>query len=124
MRDRSPRYGQILVVDPDPDALASIAGALRDQGYRVLATSDPAQAVDAVRSESISLMLLGTQLAGLGTCNLLGELAARRLHVPTVLIGTRGVYRRPPNVVGYLGTPFGPLRLGRVVERFAAAATA
>lgn len=58
MATQQPGTETILVVDDDPDMLSFVADALRMQGYTVLATIDPREALRWARTHSGPIPLL------------------------------------------------------------------
>ncbi len=56
---------RILVVDDEPDIVALVAYHLAKAGYRVSTASSGTEAIDAVRRERPSLLVLDLMLPGM-----------------------------------------------------------
>lgn len=55
----------LLVIDDDPEILAQVAHVLRNEPYRVLGTTDPAEGLRLVEAERPALVLLDINLGEL-----------------------------------------------------------
>jgi CheY-like chemotaxis protein len=70
----------ILIVDDEPEVLALTTSILRSQGYTILATGDPREALRIARSrpESLDLLLTDVVMPGMNGRELAGRLRVFR----------------------------------------------
>ncbi len=76
----------ILVVDDDDDLRAVICETLRGRGYAVQSAADGYEALGAVASARVDLMLLDVHMPRKDGLAVLSELNARGLHVPAIVM--------------------------------------
>ena len=70
------RTPTLLIVDDEPRILSALRRSLRREGWRILATSDPEQALRWLATERIGALLTDHQMRGVSGMELL-EAAAR-----------------------------------------------
>lgn len=76
---------KVLIVEDDPNLLATLAYNLRKEGYQVVTADDGAGAVDIARSEQPDLIVLDVMLPGLSgfeVCRIL----RREMTVPVLML--------------------------------------
>jgi two-component system phosphate regulon response regulator OmpR len=106
----------ILVVDDDSRLRGLLQRYLAEQGFRVTAAQDAAEARDKLRFLSPDLMVLDVMMPGETGLSLTESLRADRHDLPVLLLTARGAPE--DRIAGfeagaddYLGKPFEPLEL-------------
>ncbi len=106
----------ILVVDDDARLRSLLQRYLGEQGFRVTAAQDAAEARDRLRFLEPDLMVLDVMMPGEGGLSLTESLRAERSALPVLLLTARGAPE--DRIAGfeagaddYLGKPFEPLEL-------------
>ena len=77
---------RLLVVDDDPNTLASLARAFRMAGYEVTVADSAARALDLVRSQSFDLIFSDVVMPEKDGIALLGEMRSIGIGTPVVMI--------------------------------------
>jgi DNA-binding NtrC family response regulator len=80
------RKAHLLLVDDDPNTLASLARAFRLAGHEATVCDNAARAADLLRTESFDLILSDVVMPGKDGLALLEELKAAGVKTPVVLI--------------------------------------
>lgn len=114
--------GTVLIVDDEPDVLASTAMVVEGMGYRAVTTSDPSEVVGLVEREQPGLILQDLRMPGLSVA---GLVAALRLNpstaeVPLVFCSAHADVAATANrfdAWGHLSKPFRPDELERLLTR-------
>ncbi len=81
-----PRKAHLLLVDDDPNTLASLARAFRLAGHEATVCDNANRAADLLRTESFDLILSDVVMPGKDGLALLQELKAAGVKTPVVLI--------------------------------------
>jgi len=81
-----PRKAHLLLIDDDPNTLASLARAFRLAGHQATVCDDANRAVELVRAERFDLILSDVVMPGKTGMDLLKELKGTGLRTPIVLI--------------------------------------
>jgi DNA-binding NtrC family response regulator len=81
-----PRKAHLLLVDDDPNTLASLSRAFRLAGYEATVCDNAARAVELLRSETFDLILSDVVMPGKSGLDLLEDLKAGSVKTPVVLI--------------------------------------
>ena len=76
----------LLVVDDDPNTLASLARAFRLAGYEAVVCDSAARALELAKSESFGLILSDVVMPGRGGLELLEDLKSAGVTTPVVMI--------------------------------------
>jgi two-component system, NtrC family, nitrogen regulation response regulator NtrX len=76
----------LLVVDDDPNTLASLARAFRLAGYEAVVCDGAARALELAKSESFGLILSDVVMPGRGGLELLEDLKSAGVTTPVVMI--------------------------------------
>lgn len=76
----------VLIVEDDPTLLRILERGLRAHGFEVVAVDNVAGALTLAEDKAINLVLLDTSLDGLDVEGVLGQLRARRAHLPLLLL--------------------------------------
>jgi len=76
----------VLIVEDDPTLLRILERGLRAHGFEVVAVDNVAGALTLAEDKAINLVLLDTSLDGLDVEGVLGQLRARRAHLPLMLL--------------------------------------
>jgi two-component system nitrogen regulation response regulator NtrX len=84
--DRVPRKAHLLLVDDDPNTLASLARAFRLTGHEATVCDNANRAADLLRTGSFDLILSDVVMPGKDGLALLEELKAAGVRTPVVLI--------------------------------------
>jgi CheY-like chemotaxis protein len=115
----------ILVVDDDPDLCALVRRVLEHDGYRVVAFSDPREALAASEREHPSLVFADLMLPQMDGETLIGELRARLPEPPAIVIvsasAARASIAKKLGVDASLAKPFELDDLRDLAARFALA---
>lgn len=110
----------VLVVDDDASIRDAERQALVDEGFRVVEARDGAEAMRAVQSDPPAVVVLDVQMPGVDGPTFARTLRIALRRVPLVIV-TAGDARREAdrcNAEAYLGKPFDPRELVKVVRRF------
>ena len=81
-----PRKAHLLLVDDDPNTLASLSRAFRLAGHEATVCDNAARAVELLRTESFDLILSDVVMPGRSGLELLEDLKKARVKTPIVLI--------------------------------------
>ena len=81
-----PRKAHLLLVDDDPNTLASLSRAFRLAGHEATVCDNAARAVELLRTESFDLILSDVVMAGRSGLELLEDLKKAGVKTPIVLI--------------------------------------
>jgi DNA-binding NtrC family response regulator len=81
-----PRKAHLLLVDDDPNTLASLSRAFRLAGHEATVCDNAARAVELLRSEVFDLILSDVVMPGKSGLDLLADLKAAGVKTPIVLI--------------------------------------
>jgi DNA-binding NtrC family response regulator len=80
----------ILIVDDEKNIRASLARALRLEGYAALEAADGAQALESLKNEEVDLVILDLQMPVLDGIGFLERLGALGRRVPTLVLTAHG----------------------------------
>jgi DNA-binding NtrC family response regulator len=126
-----PRKAHLLLVDDDPNTLASLSRAFRLAGHEATVCDNAARAVELLRSEAFDLILSDVVMPGKSGLDLLADLKAGGVKTPIVLIsgqaniemavkatklGALDFLEKPISTDKLLVTVENALRLSRLVE--------
>ena len=81
-----PRKAHLLLVDDNPNTLASLSRAFRMEGHEVTVADNAARAADLVRTEAFDLILSDVVMPGKSGLELLEDLKAAGVKTPIVLV--------------------------------------
>src|SRR5262249_61718886 len=81
-----PRKAHLLLVDDDPNTLASLARAFRLAGHEATVCDNANRAAELLRAESFDLILSDVVMPGKDGLTLLEELKTAGVKTPVVLI--------------------------------------
>ena len=81
-----PRTAHLLLVDDDPNTLASLSRAFRLAGHEATVCDNAARAVELLRTETFDLILSDVVMPGRGGLELLEDLKKAGVKTPIVLI--------------------------------------
>ena len=111
-----PADAHVLVVDDDARLRRLLSRYLAEQGFRVTAAADAAEARDKMRAMQPDLLVLDVMMPGEGGLDLTAALRRERLGVPVLLLTARGAPE--DRIAGfeagaddYLPKPFEPYEL-------------
>ncbi len=76
----------LLIVDDDPNTLASLARAFRMAGYETTVTDQAARALELVRTQTFDLIFSDVVMPGKDGITLLSEMRAMGITTPVVMI--------------------------------------
>jgi DNA-binding NtrC family response regulator len=114
----------VLVVDDEPLALELVRSILHRRGFRVLASSDPVEAIGMFDSEAgdIDLLISDVRMPGMDGPKLAGHLIARKPGLPVLFISGFATEEDIqgaglPSRFAFLGKPFRPTSLVDVVHK-------
>jgi CheY-like chemotaxis protein len=110
----------ILVVDDQADIRDIVALVLSDEGYAVQTAANGQEALDSIRQQPPSLVLLDLQMPVMTGWDVVDKLRAEGLPVPVVFMSAGIIARAEAErvgVAGYLSKPFDLDDLLGVVER-------
>jgi CheY-like chemotaxis protein len=113
----------VLLVDDEPSIRAICRINLEGDGLRVLEAKDGAEALEEVRRQRPSLVLLDVMMPGVDGWEVAEQLAADAgtRDIPVVFLSARAtpedrLRAQQLGAVGYVVKPFDPLDLARVVR--------
>jgi len=81
-----PRKAHLLLVDDDPNTLASLSRAFRLEGHEATVCDNAARAVELLRTQSFDLILSDVVMPGKNGLELLADLKKSGFQTPIVLI--------------------------------------
>jgi two-component system, NtrC family, nitrogen regulation response regulator NtrX len=81
-----PRKAHLLIVDDNPNTLASLSRAFRMEGHEVTVADNAARAVELVRTEPFDIILSDVVMPGKSGLELLEDLKAAGVKTPIVLV--------------------------------------
>jgi DNA-binding NtrC family response regulator len=81
-----PRKAHLLLVDDDPNTLASLSRAFRMAGHEVTVCDNATRAVDALRSEAFDLVFSDVIMPGKTGLDLLEEMQSLGIKTPIIMI--------------------------------------
>ena len=81
-----PRKAHLLLVDDDPNTLASLSRAFRLEGHEAAVCDNAARAVELLRTESYDLILSDVVMPGKSGLELLEDLKKAGVKTPVILI--------------------------------------
>jgi two-component system, NtrC family, nitrogen regulation response regulator NtrX len=81
-----PRKAHLLLVDDDPNTLASLSRAFRMAGHEVTVCDNAARAVGALRSEAFDLVFSDVVMPGKTGLDLLEEMKSLGIKTPIIMI--------------------------------------
>jgi CheY-like chemotaxis protein len=113
---------KILIVDDEPDVLASTAMVVRHLGHDCITVSDPAQILDTVEREKPDLVLQDLRMPGLNISGLVASLRTNpaTADVPLVFFSANedvATTAARYDAWGYLAKPFGADELGHLIRQ-------
>ena len=119
---------KILIVDDDPDVVTAITMSLEDQGAKVVAAVDGAQAVDFFESEHPDLIVLDMMLPKRSGFLVLERIRSKRVAgKPRIIMITGNLgsrhktYAESLGVDDYINKPFRMDRLLTSIEKLLSA---
>ena len=80
----------ILIIDDEKDIGESIADILQDEGFKVITTQSPSQAIKAMTKVSPQLILLDVWLKGVSGFTLLNRFQRHHPDIPVLMISGHG----------------------------------
>jgi DNA-binding NtrC family response regulator len=81
-----PRKAHLLLIDDDPNTLASLSRAFRLEGHEATVCDNAARAVELLRTESFDLILSDVVMSGRSGLELLEDLKKAGVKTPIILI--------------------------------------
>lgn len=117
---------KILIVDDEPDVLASTAMVVRHLGHDCITVSDPAAILDTVERERPDVILQDLRMPGLNISGLVASLRTNpaTADVPLVFFSANedvATTAARYDAWGYLAKPFGADELGHLLRQVLAA---
>jgi CheY-like chemotaxis protein len=114
----------ILLVDDDPTLLAVLAAVLRKSKYIVITAGSGEQALEILRTSTISAIITDMHMPKMTGIALLAQLVAAGSSIPAILVTGSGnmneSYDQEPGVSAVLLKPIGNRTLIRTLERLLA----
>lgn len=122
-RSLSAEAARVLVVDDDPDIRQLLHDRLRADGYRVHAESDGVRALEAVRAEFFSGMILDIGIPSMDGMEVLRQIRKWDQQIPIVVVTASGSKERAIRAIGmgaqaYLLKPFDVEELQRIANQW------
>jgi CheY-like chemotaxis protein len=113
---------KILIVDDEPDVLASTAMVVELLGHACVTVSDPADILDAVEREKPDLVLQDLRMPGLNISGLVASLRTNpaTADIPLVFFSANedlATTAARYDAWGYLAKPFGAEELGHLLRQ-------
>ena len=81
---------KILMVDDEQDFAATLAERLRLRGFHVEAIDSGADALQRVREDTFSILILDVKMPGIGGLQLLSQIKATHPDLPIILLTGHG----------------------------------
>jgi DNA-binding NtrC family response regulator len=81
---------RILVIDDDPHFLRVLQRILAGEKFAVVATSNPCEAVELLRSNSFDLIICDLRMPDCDGLNLLQGIRSGGIHVPVIILTAYG----------------------------------
>ena len=111
----------ILVVDDDQDICQLLEDRLRAKGYHVTTECDGLRALEALRAERFSGVILDLGLSSLDGMTVLKRIRQRDLHIPVIMVTAAGAKESAIEAMGvgaqaYLLKPFDVDELQQIAE--------
>jgi signal transduction histidine kinase len=121
VRGRDAGIPRILVVDDDKDIRQLLVDRLRAKGYEVHAEADGVQALEAVRAERYSGMMLDIGLPSIDGMEVLRQIRQTDQQLPIIMMTASGAKESAVRAIGvgaqaYLLKPFDVDELQQIVE--------
>lgn len=121
---KPPRDCTVLAIDDSQEILGTIRTFLKDQGYHVRTSTEPARAIQLAQRGNIDLILLDIrmpQMDGYAVSNALKR-DPRTREIPVIMMTAKEVIRRTPRnffygLYGFLAKPFSKAELRKSVSR-------
>jgi DNA-binding response OmpR family regulator len=110
----------VLLVEDAHDLGPLLRDTLEEWGRRTLLATDGAKALELLRRETVSLMLLDYELPDMSAQGLLERLRSGRLSIPPVVLMTARTRPAPegwPELVDVLPKPFELSELAQLLNR-------
>jgi len=82
----------ILVVDDEPNSLFGICQVLTDEGFQTIPAKDGREALEKLKTNSVSLIITDEKMPDLSGMELLSEVKKTHPHIP--LIADRKIFPR------------------------------
>ena len=82
--------GTLLLVDDDLKVLASLSTLLKNYGYRVLTTPEPAEALTLIDRQPIDLIILDLVMPSMDGLTLLQKVLEKRPSLPVIMLSGHG----------------------------------
>ena len=121
-----PRKAHLLLIDDDPNTLASLARAFRLAGHEATVCDNAARAVELIRGEPFDLILSDVVMPGKNGFQVCRELKGHDQFktIPVILVTSRDTasdkfWGEQQGADGYVTKPFTSEELLRAVKRFA-----
>lgn len=80
----------ILVVDDEPNSLFGICQVLTDEGFQTIPAKDGREALEKLKTNSVSLIITDEKMPDLSGMELLSEVKKTYPHIPLILITAYG----------------------------------
>src|ERR1700759_4263029 len=77
---------KLLIVDDEPNTLASLSRAFRLEGHEAVVTDQAERALELARTQSFDMILSDVVMPGKNGIELLGDLRAAGITTPVVMI--------------------------------------
>jgi len=110
----------VLLVEDAQDLGPLLRDTLEEWGRRTLLATNGAEAIELLRHETVSLMLLDYELPDMSAAGLLERLRSGPLSIPPVVLmtaRTRPAEEPWPELVDVLPKPFELSQLARMLDR-------
>lgn len=112
----------ILLIDDDPDILASYQDLLNTEGYHVLALPDPQNIEQQIPNNWIGLILCDVLLPNISGLDVLKKIMEKDAQIPVIMISGHGdvpmaVEAVQKGAINFLEKPLSPEKLLQQVEK-------
>jgi DNA-binding NtrC family response regulator len=114
--------GRILIVDDEPQILASLAMVLRSSGHDVVTVEDGASAIGRIEADSFDLLITDIRMSPVDGMQVLAAARRSRPGMSTIVIsayGSAGTVQQATDLgcTAYLKKPFGMAQLLQTVDQ-------
>jgi DNA-binding response OmpR family regulator len=117
---------KILLVDDEQEFVATLAERLRLRGFHVEATSTGADALQRVREDGFSILILDVKMPGIGGLQLLSQVKATHPDLPIILLSGHDSVADAKNGLGEGAFDYlvKPVNIDELTEKIGSAAGA
>lgn len=112
---------KVLIVEDDESVAGMLCKVIRTNGYEAVAVTSGEEALETVRKEEFTLMLLDINLTGMDGFEVIEKIRQSRMTLPIMIVSGRKeeydtIYGLDIGADDYITKPFNPVTLGAKVK--------